>query len=73
MTQSFRLGENGQYYRAAVSSPVGNGRTGRGDTCFATYVGLRLRWPAVKAIQWAAALPALKMKRPSGLVPFRLL
>ena len=33
---------DGQYHRAAVSSPVGNGRTGRGDTCFATYVGLRL-------------------------------
>lgn len=55
---------DGQYHRAAVSSPVGNGRTGRGDTCFATYVGLRLRWPAVKAIQWAAALTALKMERP---------
>ena len=55
---------DGQYHRAAVSSPVGNGRTGRGDTCFATYVGLRLRWPAAKAIQWAAALTALKMERP---------
>ncbi len=55
---------DGQYHRAAVSSPVRNGRTGRGDTCFATYVGLRLRWPAAKAIQWAAALTALKMERP---------
>jgi sugar/nucleoside kinase (ribokinase family) len=27
-------------------------------------VGLRLRWPAAKAIQWAAALTALKMQRP---------
>ncbi len=55
---------DGQYYRAFVPSSVGNGRTGRGDTCFATYVGLRLRWPAAKAIQWAAALTALKMQRP---------
>jgi len=55
---------DGQYHRAAISYSDGIGRTGRGDTCFATYVGLRLRWPAIKAIQWAAALTALKMERP---------
>ncbi len=64
MTQSFRLGESGQYHRAAVSSPVGNGRTGRGDTCFATYLGQRLTRSAAEATRWAGAVTTLKQEKP---------
>ncbi len=40
------------------------GRTGRGDTCFATYVGKRLSASPEEACQWAAAITTLKQERP---------
>ncbi len=38
------------------------GRSGRGDTCVASYVARRLNGPPSDAILWAAALTSLKME-----------
>ncbi len=40
------------------------GRTGRGDTCFATYVGQRLSSPPEEATRFAAAVTTLKQEQP---------
>ncbi len=40
------------------------GRTGRGDTCFATYLGKRLTEPPAEACRWAAAVTTLKQEKP---------
>ena len=40
------------------------GRTGRGDTCFSTYIGKRLTSPPEAACRWAAAITTLKQERP---------
>lgn len=40
------------------------GRTGRGDTCFATYLGKRLSLPPEEACRWAAAVTTLKQEKP---------
>ena len=44
------------------------GRSGRGDTCIASYVARRLMAPPSEAILWAAALTSLKMEAEG---PFR--
>jgi sugar/nucleoside kinase (ribokinase family) len=44
------------------------GRTGRGDTCFSTYVAERLARPPGEACRWAAAVTSLKMEHPG---PYR--
>jgi sugar/nucleoside kinase (ribokinase family) len=38
------------------------GRSGRGDTCVASYVARRLNAPPSEAVLWAAALTSLKME-----------
>jgi sugar/nucleoside kinase (ribokinase family) len=40
------------------------GRTGRGDTCFGTYVAKRLSVSPEEACRWAAAVTTLKQERP---------
>ncbi len=40
------------------------GRTGRGDTCFATYLGKRLTESPAEACRWAAAVTTLKQEKP---------
>jgi sugar/nucleoside kinase (ribokinase family) len=44
------------------------GRSGRGDTCLAAYVGCRLSANPPKATVWAAAATSLKMEAEG---PFR--
>lgn len=44
------------------------GRTGRGDTCFSTYVAARLDLPPAPACRLAAAVTSLKLERPG---PYR--
>jgi len=44
------------------------GRTGRGDTCFATYVARRLEVGPEEACRFAAAVTSLKMEHPG---PYR--
>jgi sugar/nucleoside kinase (ribokinase family) len=40
------------------------GRTGRGDTCLATYLGTRLSASPEEATRLAAAITTLKMEQP---------
>ena len=40
------------------------GRTGRGDTCFATYLTKRLTAPPVEACRWAGLVTTLKQEQP---------
>ncbi|HIC89554.1 MAG TPA: carbohydrate kinase, partial [Anaerolineae bacterium] len=53
-----------QYHEATFHPRQVQGRTGRGDTCFATYVGRRLTTPPAEACQFAAAVTSLKMEHP---------
>jgi len=59
---------DGQIYEAPFTPRSLAGRTGRGDTCFATYLGKRLSAPAEEACRFAAAITTLKQERPG---PFR--
>jgi sugar/nucleoside kinase (ribokinase family) len=54
----------GALYEAPFRSRDLAGRTGRGDTCFATYVGSRLHAPPREAARLAAAITSLKQERP---------
>jgi sugar/nucleoside kinase (ribokinase family) len=54
---------DGQMYQAPFTSHSLAGRTGRGDTCFATYVGRRLGAPAEQACRFAAAVTTLKQEQ----------
>ena len=40
------------------------GRTGRGDTCFATYLTRRLTSTPAEACRWAGAVTTLKQEQP---------
>jgi sugar/nucleoside kinase (ribokinase family) len=56
---------NGHIYKAPFTPRSLAGRTGRGDTCFATYVGKRLLGaPPEEACRFAAAVTTLKQERP---------
>jgi sugar/nucleoside kinase (ribokinase family) len=54
----------GAQYEAPFRSRSLDGRTGRGDTCFATYVGSRLGASPRVAARLAAAVTSLKQERP---------
>jgi sugar/nucleoside kinase (ribokinase family) len=54
----------GQIHQAPFTSRVLDGRTGRGDTCFATYLGTRLEAPPERATHVAAAVTSLKQEKP---------
>ncbi|MBL7065495.1 MAG: carbohydrate kinase [Anaerolineae bacterium] len=54
----------GQIYEAPFTPRSLTGRTGRGDTCFATYVGKRLSASAEEACRFAAAVTTLKQEQP---------
>ena len=54
----------GEVARAPFTSRSLAGRTGRGDTCFAAYLGLRLSAPVAEATRLAAAVTSLKQERP---------
>jgi sugar/nucleoside kinase (ribokinase family) len=54
----------GQIYQAPFSPRFLNGRTGRGDTCFATYLGTRLTASPEEATRLAAAVTTLKQEAP---------
>lgn len=53
-----------QIYRAPFTPRSLAGRTGRGDTCFATYLGRRLTASAEEATRLAAAVTTLKQEHP---------
>jgi sugar/nucleoside kinase (ribokinase family) len=54
----------GEIYRAPFTPRSLAGRTGRGDTCFATYLGRRLTGSPEAATRLAAAVTTLKQERP---------
>jgi sugar/nucleoside kinase (ribokinase family) len=54
----------GRIYRAPFTPRSLAGRTGRGDTCFATYVGMRLTASPEEACRWAGAVTTLKQEQP---------
>jgi len=58
----------GHYYEAPFRPRELKGRTGRGDTCFATYLGKRLSSPPEEACRFAAAVTSLKLEKPG---PFK--
>jgi sugar/nucleoside kinase (ribokinase family) len=55
---------DGRFCEAPFTPRSLAGRTGRGDTCFATYVGRRLDAPAEEACRFAAAVTTLKQEQP---------
>jgi len=55
----------GEFHEAPFRPRDMAGRTGRGDTCFASYLGRRLLGdPPGEATRFAAALTTLKLERP---------
>ena len=58
----------GRFYEAPFFPSEVRGRTGRGDTCTAAYLGKRLTAPPSEATVWAAAVTSLKMEQGG---PFR--
>ncbi len=55
---------DGQIHRAPFRPRSLTGRTGRGDTCFATYLAMRLSHSAAEACAWAGAVTTLKQEQP---------
>ena len=52
----------GRFHAAPFRTREMKGRTGRGDTCTAAYLGKRLTASPAEAALWAAALTSLKME-----------
>jgi sugar/nucleoside kinase (ribokinase family) len=52
------------FHTAPFTSRSLAGRTGRGDTCFATYIGQRLTLSPAEATRWAAAVTTRKQEQP---------
>jgi sugar/nucleoside kinase (ribokinase family) len=60
---------DGRYFHEAPFHPEAViGRSGRGDTCIASYMARRLTAPPEEAVVWAAALTSLKLEAEG---PFR--
>jgi sugar/nucleoside kinase (ribokinase family) len=55
---------DGAFFQAPFTPRSLDGRTGRGDTCFATYLGKRLSAPPEEATRFAAAITTLKQEKP---------
>jgi len=53
----------GKFYRAPFTPKSLKGRTGRGDTCMAAYIGKRLSSSAPEALSFAAALTTIKLEK----------
>jgi sugar/nucleoside kinase (ribokinase family) len=54
----------GEFYQAPFNPRSLAGRTGRGDTCFSTYIARRLNDSAENACRWAAVITSLKQETP---------
>ncbi len=54
----------GQVYHAPFTPRSLAGRTGRGDTCFSTYLGRRLTGSPAEATRLAGAVTTLKQETP---------
>jgi sugar/nucleoside kinase (ribokinase family) len=54
---------NGEFFEAKFHNKSLIGRSGRGDTCIASYMAKRLTEPPEVAIIWSAAVTSLKMEK----------
>ena len=54
----------GKFYQAPFTPRSLVGRTGRGDTCFSTYVAMRQSNDAATACRWAGVITSLKQEEP---------
>ncbi|MDQ7818527.1 MAG: PfkB family carbohydrate kinase [Melioribacteraceae bacterium] len=54
---------NGEFHEARFHNKSLIGRSGRGDTCIASYMAKRLSEPPEIAIIWSAAVTSLKMEK----------
>ncbi len=52
-----------KFYEAPFKPRKMKGRTGRGDTCIAAYIGMRLKHSPEESCRFAAALTSLKMEK----------
>jgi len=59
---------NGELLEVPLVPKELRGRSGRGDTCTASYVSRRLASPPQDAVTWAAAVTSLKLENEG---PFR--
>jgi len=59
---------DGEFYQTPFNPREVRGRTGRGDTCFAAYLGRRLVADPEEACRFAAVMTSLKLEQPG---PFR--
>ncbi len=50
-------------FRSTIYTAKFNGRTGRGDTCFSTYLAKRITDNAETACQWAGIITSLKQEK----------
>lgn len=55
---------NGEFFEAPFTPKSLKGRTGRGDTCFSTYVAKRLTESAENACRWAGVVTSMKQEKP---------
>lgn len=55
---------DGEFYEAPFTPRNLKGRTGRGDTCFSTYIAKRLTESAEIACRWAGVITSLKQEKP---------
>jgi len=58
------LYNGGKLFRAPFNPRNLSGRTGRGDTCFASYMTRRLTHGIEESLRFAAALTSIKMEKP---------
>ena len=54
----------GKFYEAPFTSSLLAGRTGRGDTCFSSYLALRLEADPATACRWAGVITSIKQETP---------
>lgn len=57
-----------EYYTCPIKPRNFSGRTGRGDTCFGTYIAERADKEIEEALLFSAALVSLKVEKPG---PFK--
>ena len=55
---------DGKFYDAPFTSRSLVGRTGRGDTCFCTYIAKRIKEDPLTACRWAGVVTSLKQEKP---------
>ena len=60
-----------QMFRAPFNPENLSGRTGRGDTCFISYVAWRMTHGIEESLRYAAALTSLKMEKPGPFLGTR--